>query len=82
MGSHMKRELAGIALLLFAVFLAGALLFQRVPAGGSCMDARGVFGPAFFPEILQCAQCDDRDTRLGQATRDFTIQSRPPAIAR
>ena len=53
MGSHMKRELAGIALLLFAVFLAGALLFQRVPAGGSCMDARGVFGPA--GTLVRCA---------------------------
>ena len=46
MGSHVKRELAGIALLLFGVFVAGALLFQQVPAGGSCMDARGAFGPA------------------------------------
>ena len=53
MGSHMRRELAGIALLLFAVFLAGALLFQRVPAGGSCMDARGVFGPA--GTLVRCA---------------------------
>ena len=45
MGSHVKRELAGIALLLLAVFVAGALLFQRVPPGAGCMDARGAFGP-------------------------------------
>ncbi|HUQ79481.1 MAG TPA: DNA translocase FtsK 4TM domain-containing protein, partial [Gemmatimonadaceae bacterium] len=42
----LKREIAGIALLLFALFLAGALL---VPPGTevyeSCMAARGLFGP-------------------------------------
>ena len=53
MGTHMKRELTGIALLLFAVFLAGALLLQRVPAHGGCMDAQGVFGPA--GTLVRCA---------------------------
>jgi S-DNA-T family DNA segregation ATPase FtsK/SpoIIIE len=42
----LKREVAGIALLLFALFLAGALL---VPPGTavyqSCTEARSVFGP-------------------------------------
>jgi DNA segregation ATPase FtsK/SpoIIIE, S-DNA-T family len=52
-GTHMKRELTGIALLLFAVFLAGALLFQRVPAHGGCLDAQGVFGPA--GTLVRCA---------------------------
>ena len=44
--TSLKREVAGIALLLFALFLAGALL---VPPGTavyqSCTDARSVFGP-------------------------------------
>jgi S-DNA-T family DNA segregation ATPase FtsK/SpoIIIE len=42
-GRHLKRELAGIALLLFAIFLAGALASQGAAqmAGGS---ARGSFG--------------------------------------
>jgi S-DNA-T family DNA segregation ATPase FtsK/SpoIIIE len=38
------RELFGIALLLFAVFVAGALVFATDPVG-SCMDAAGTFGP-------------------------------------
>ena len=41
----LKRELAGIALLLFAVFIAGALLTQRAPAPDECFDLRGSFGP-------------------------------------
>ena len=53
MASHVKREVAGIALLLFAVFLGGALLFQQAPPYGSCLDARGVFGPA--GTWLRCA---------------------------
>jgi S-DNA-T family DNA segregation ATPase FtsK/SpoIIIE len=44
-GSTLRRELASVALALFAVFLVGALAFQRPPAGGACMDATGVFGP-------------------------------------
>jgi S-DNA-T family DNA segregation ATPase FtsK/SpoIIIE len=44
--SSLKREVAGIALLLFALFLAGAFL---VPPGTavyeSCTSARSVFGP-------------------------------------
>ena len=44
--TSLKREIAGIALLLFALFLAGAFL---VPPGTavyeSCTAAHGVFGP-------------------------------------
>src|SRR5688500_13566615 len=40
-----RRELVAIGLTLLAVFLAGALIFQRVPDGGACLDARGAFGP-------------------------------------
>jgi S-DNA-T family DNA segregation ATPase FtsK/SpoIIIE len=42
----LKRELAGIALLLLAVFIAGAVGFQPSPSELSCTAARGVFGPA------------------------------------
>ena len=42
----LRRELAAIGLILFAVFLTGALVFQRVPENGTCLDATGVFGPA------------------------------------
>jgi len=42
----LKREIAGIALLLFALFLAGAVIAPPgVAAGASCTTARGVFGP-------------------------------------
>ena len=42
----LKREIAGIALLLFALFLAGAVIAPTgVAAGASCTTARGVFGP-------------------------------------
>ncbi len=44
-GSSLRRELTSIGLALFAVFLIGALAFQRVPASGVCFDATGVFGP-------------------------------------
>ncbi len=44
-GSSLRREFASIGLALFAVFLVGALLLQRVPAGGVCFDATGLFGP-------------------------------------
>ena len=44
--TSLKREITGIALLLFALFLAGALL---VPPGTavyqSCTEAHGIFGP-------------------------------------
>jgi len=46
-GRHLKRELAGIALLLFAVFLAGALVSQgaaQLTAGGSARGSFGVVG--------------------------------------
>ena len=42
----LRREFAAIGLTLLAVFLAGALIFQRVPDGGGCLDAVGSFGPA------------------------------------
>jgi DNA segregation ATPase FtsK/SpoIIIE, S-DNA-T family len=40
----LRRELAGIALLLFALFLGAAIAFPGADAG-SCMDARGPTGP-------------------------------------
>ena len=44
--SFIKREVAGIALLLGAIFLAGALIFGRAPAlAESCSQAGGAFGP-------------------------------------
>jgi S-DNA-T family DNA segregation ATPase FtsK/SpoIIIE len=43
--SPLKREIAGIALLLFALFLAGALLIPPDAQAASCASARGVFGP-------------------------------------
>ena len=53
----LKREIAGIALLLFAMFLAGALL---VPPGTavyeSCTAARSVFGP-----VGACLRSGSRD---------------------
>ncbi|MEQ1691701.1 MAG: DNA translocase FtsK, partial [Gemmatimonas sp.] len=42
----LRREFAAIGLTLLAVFLAGALVFQQVPAGATCLDAVGAFGPA------------------------------------
>ncbi len=45
MGQSLRREIAGIALLVLATFIGGALLFQSVPVDGSCAAARGVFGP-------------------------------------
>ncbi len=45
MSPALRRELAGIALLLLAVFVAGALLLQPLPDTQSCIAARGVFGP-------------------------------------
>ena len=46
---HVKRELTGTALLLFAVFLSGALAVGTLPAraapGGGCASAGGIFGP-------------------------------------
>jgi len=41
----LRRELSGIAGLLVAVFLGGALLFQAVPTEASCFAGRGLFGP-------------------------------------
>jgi len=43
--SALRREFSAIGLTLFAVFLGGALAFQRVPQGGGCLDATGAFGP-------------------------------------
>ncbi|MBV6522702.1 MAG: hypothetical protein MNPFHGCM_02850 [Gemmatimonadaceae bacterium] len=46
MSESIRRELTGIALLLVAVFLAGALLLPSSPPdAGSCANATGVFGP-------------------------------------
>jgi S-DNA-T family DNA segregation ATPase FtsK/SpoIIIE len=41
----LRREFAAIALTLLAVFVGGALVFQRVPSGATCLDAVGAFGP-------------------------------------
>jgi DNA segregation ATPase FtsK/SpoIIIE, S-DNA-T family len=44
--ASLKREIAGIALLLFALFLAGAFLVPPDPAAAySCTSAHGIFGP-------------------------------------
>lgn len=44
--AHLRNEIAGIVLLVGALFLAGALLFGRAPAATeSCLDAGGRFGP-------------------------------------
>ena len=40
-----RREFAAIGLTLLAVFLGGAIAFQRVPNGARCLDAVGAFGP-------------------------------------
>ncbi|MCC6317780.1 MAG: DNA translocase FtsK 4TM domain-containing protein [Gemmatimonadaceae bacterium] len=45
MNAGVRREIAGIAFILLAVFLAGALAFQRLDPYTSCAGARGVFGP-------------------------------------
>ncbi len=45
MRESLRRELSGIAGLLVAVFLGGALLFQAVPAEASCIVGTGLFGP-------------------------------------
>ncbi len=45
MNPSLRREIAGIALLVLAFFLGGALLLQQLPADGSCTAARGIFGP-------------------------------------
>jgi S-DNA-T family DNA segregation ATPase FtsK/SpoIIIE len=42
---HLKREIGGIALLLGAVFIAGALLAQPAYTSTSCTDAGSIFGP-------------------------------------
>ena len=41
----LRREFAAVTLMLVAVFVAGAITFQRVPSGGHCLDAVGAFGP-------------------------------------
>lgn len=44
--AHLRNEIAGIVLLVGALFLAGALLFGRAPvAAESCLAAGGPFGP-------------------------------------
>jgi DNA segregation ATPase FtsK/SpoIIIE, S-DNA-T family len=43
--NHLRHELGGIALLLSAVFVAGALLAGGAAAGQSCTAAGGIFGP-------------------------------------
>ena len=45
MGTSLRREITGIALIVVALFIAGALLLQELPADGGCLAARGVFGP-------------------------------------
>ncbi|MGQ0646729.1 MAG: DNA translocase FtsK 4TM domain-containing protein [Gemmatimonadaceae bacterium] len=45
MSHGVRREIAGIALILLAVFLAGALAFQRVDPYLDCTQVGGVFGP-------------------------------------
>ena len=42
---HLKRELGGIALLLGAVFIAGALVAQPAYQSQACIDSGSIFGP-------------------------------------
>ena len=42
---RLRREIGGIILLLVAVFLAGALAFERSAVGATCAAAAGIFGP-------------------------------------
>ena len=42
---HLKREVGGIALMLGAVFIAGALLARPAFTSDSCVDAGSIFGP-------------------------------------
>lgn len=44
--AQLQRELFAIGATLLAVFIFGALVFQRVPDGASCLEAKGLFGPA------------------------------------
>ena len=44
-GAVLKREIAGSALALLAVFMLGALLVERVAPGASCADGARAFGP-------------------------------------
>jgi S-DNA-T family DNA segregation ATPase FtsK/SpoIIIE len=43
--THLRRELSGIALMLGAVFIAGALLAGGAADGQSCTTAGSIFGP-------------------------------------
>jgi S-DNA-T family DNA segregation ATPase FtsK/SpoIIIE len=43
--AHLRRELAGITLLLAAVFIAGSLLAGGTAGRQSCATAGGIFGP-------------------------------------
>src|SRR5512140_3275452 len=43
--AHLKREIGGIALLLGAVFIAGALVAEPAYTSRSCSDAGSIFGP-------------------------------------
>src|SRR5262245_12523657 len=45
MNASLKRELAGIALLLLGVFVAGALLLQPATGDVACWSTTGFFGP-------------------------------------
>ncbi|HEX9562687.1 MAG TPA: DNA translocase FtsK 4TM domain-containing protein, partial [Gemmatimonadaceae bacterium] len=45
MRPQLQRELAGIGLVLVAVFVAGTYVFQPVPDDASCLATRGFFGP-------------------------------------
>ncbi len=45
MREALRKELSGIAWLLLAIFLAGALALQQVPPDASCFSGRGLFGP-------------------------------------
>ena len=42
--ARLRREIGGIGLILLAVFMAGALLFEQ-SAAGVCLATPGIFGP-------------------------------------
>ncbi len=43
--AHLQREIGGIALLLGAVFIGGALVAQPAYSSQSCVDSGSIFGP-------------------------------------
>ncbi len=54
---QLKRELVGVVLLVFALFLAATILMGGGTAGvSSCTDAHGLLGPVgIVPALTRCS---------------------------